>query len=74
VDPEVAGSKPVTHPIQTLNAVIQIRETFNSARKSWLKWAHEHIEGVKALRFPLNDAGLARITHDASTASAETQL
>jgi hypothetical protein len=46
VDPEVAGSKPVTHPIQTLNAVIQIRETFNSAPKSWLMWAHEHVEVV----------------------------
>jgi hypothetical protein len=40
------NSKPVTHPIQTLNAVIQITETFNSARKSWLKWAHEHVEVV----------------------------
>jgi hypothetical protein len=52
----------------------QRTETFSSARKSWLKWAHEHVEGLKALRFPLNDAGLARITHDASTASADTQL
>jgi hypothetical protein len=46
VDPEVAGSKPVTHPIQTCNAVIQITETFNFARKSWLKWADEHVEVV----------------------------
>jgi hypothetical protein len=29
-------------PHSNLPVVIQITETFNSARKSWLKWAHEH--------------------------------
>ena len=52
MDPEVAGSKPVTHPIQTLNTVIQITETFNFVRKSWLKWAHEHVEVVWPASWP----------------------